>query len=61
MYQSRHAAEHSTSEHEDIVDALAAKDEALAVQLMDEHLVHVEASLTFDRKIPTHDIALALA
>ena len=61
MYQSRHAAEHSTAEHEDIVDALAAKDEALAVQLMDEHLVHVEASLTFDRKIPTHDIALALA
>ena len=61
MYQSRHAAEHSTAEHEDIVDALAAKDEALAVQLMDEHLIHVEASLTFDRKIPTHDIALALA
>ena len=61
MYQSRHAAEHSTAEHEDIVDALDAKDEALAVQLMDEHLIHVEASLTFDRKIPTHDIALALA
>ncbi|WP_350296577.1 GntR family transcriptional regulator [Limnohabitans sp. Rim8] len=61
MYQSRHAAEHSTAEHEDIVDALAAKDEALAVQLMNEHLIHVEASLTFDRKIPTHDIALALA
>lgn len=61
MYQSRHAAEHSTAEHEDIVAALAAKDEALAVQLMNEHLIHVEASLTFDRKIPTHDIALALA
>ena len=61
MYQSRHAAEHSNAEHEDIVDALAAKDEALAVQLMNEHLIHVEASLTFDRKIPTHDIALALA
>jgi DNA-binding GntR family transcriptional regulator len=61
MYQSRHAAEHSTAEHEDIVDALAAKDEALAVQLMNQHLIHVEASLTFDRKIPTHDIALALA
>lgn len=61
MYQSRHAAEHSTEEHEVIVDALAAKDEALAVQLMNDHLIHVEASLTFDRKIPTHDIALALA
>lgn len=61
MYQSRHAAEHSTEEHEVIVDALAAKDEALAVQLMNDHLIHVEASLTFDRKMPTHDIALALA
>jgi DNA-binding GntR family transcriptional regulator len=61
MYQSRHAAQHSTEEHEAIVDALAEKDEALAVQLMNDHLIHVEASLTFDRKIPTHDIALALA
>jgi DNA-binding GntR family transcriptional regulator len=61
MYQSRHAAEHSTEEHQVIVDALAAKDEALAVQLMNDHLIHVEASLTFDRKMPTHDIALALA
>ncbi|RZL52234.1 MAG: GntR family transcriptional regulator, partial [Variovorax sp.] len=24
-------------------------------------LDHVEASLTFDRKVPTHDVALALA
>jgi hypothetical protein len=24
-------------------------------------LAHVEASLTFDRKMPTHDISLALA
>jgi hypothetical protein len=31
------------------------------VRLMHEHLDHVEASLTFDRKIPTHDIALALS
>ena len=61
MYQSRHAAQHSTEEHEAIVDALAEKDEALAVQLMNDHLIHVEASLTFDRKIPTHDIAMALA
>ncbi len=61
MYQSRHAAQHSTEEHEAIVVALAEKDEALAVQLMNDHLIHVEASLTFDRKIPTHDIAMALA
>jgi DNA-binding GntR family transcriptional regulator len=61
MYQSRHAAQHSTEEHEAIIDALAEKNEALAVQLMNDHLIHVEASLTFDRKIPTHEIALALA
>jgi DNA-binding GntR family transcriptional regulator len=61
MYQSRNAAEHSSDEHEAIVAALAAKDEVLAVRLMNDHLVHVEASLTFDRKIPTHDISLALS
>ena len=33
----------------------------LAVRLMHEHLLHVEESLTFDRKVPTHDISLALA
>ena len=61
MYQSPSAAAHSNDEHADIVRALAAKDEALAVRLMSEHLDHVEASLTFDRKVPTHDVALALA
>ncbi len=61
MYQSTNAAEHSNEEHADIVKALAAKDEALAVRLMNEHLVHVEASLTYDRKIPSHDVAVALS
>ena len=61
MYQSRLAAEHSTEEHEAIVAALAAGDEERAVQLMHDHLVNVEASLTFDRKIPSHDIAQALS
>jgi DNA-binding GntR family transcriptional regulator len=61
MYQSHSAAEHSSDEHAAIVAALAAKDEARAVHLMDEHLAHVEASLTFDRKMPTHDIAQALS
>ena len=61
MYQTRLAAEHSTDEHAAIVDALAKRDVELAVRLMNEHLDHVEASLTFDRKVPTHDIALALA
>ncbi len=61
MYQSTNAAEHSNEEHADIVKALAAKDEALAVRLMDEHLMHVEEGLTFDRKLPTNDLSLALS
>jgi len=61
MYQSSSAAEHSNEEHADIVRALAAKDAERAVRLMTEHLEHVEASLTFDRKVPTSDIALALS
>jgi DNA-binding GntR family transcriptional regulator len=44
-----------------IVAALEAKDSDLAVRLMHEHLLHVEASLTFDRKVPTQDIAMALS
>ena len=61
MYQSRNEAEHSTDEHEAIVAALAAKDAEKSVRLMHEHLLHVEQSLTFDRKVPTQDISLALA
>ncbi|MEY4979775.1 MAG: putative HTH-type transcriptional regulator YdfH [Pseudomonadota bacterium] len=61
MYQSTHAAEHSHEEHANIVQALAARDEERAVQLMNDHLQHVEASLTFDRKIPTSDISIALS
>jgi DNA-binding GntR family transcriptional regulator len=61
MYQTHSAAEHSSEEHAAIVSAMAAGDEALAVQLMNDHLAHVEASLTFDRKVPTQDIALALS
>jgi len=49
MYQSASAAEHSNAEHEEIVKALAAKDTALAVRLMDEHLQHVFANLSFTR------------
>ena len=41
--------------------ALAAKDEERAVRLMTEHLLNVEANLVFDRKVPTHDISVALA
>lgn len=61
MYQSASAAEHSHAEHAAIVKALAARDEALALQLMDEHLHHVEANLTFDPKAPNTHIALTPA
>jgi DNA-binding GntR family transcriptional regulator len=61
MYQTTHAAEHSHEEHAEIVKALAAKDEALAVRLMNEHLLHVEENLTFDRKVPSNDISMALS
>jgi DNA-binding GntR family transcriptional regulator len=60
MYQSTNAAEHSSEQHVAIVKALAAKDEVLAVRLMHEHLLHVEATLTFDRKLPANDLSLAL-
>jgi DNA-binding GntR family transcriptional regulator len=49
MYQSTSAAEHSNAEHDAIVNALAAKDTSLAVRLMDEHLQHVFANLSFTR------------
>jgi peptidoglycan/xylan/chitin deacetylase (PgdA/CDA1 family) len=55
MYQTHAAAEHSSDEHAAIIEALEAGDETRAVTLMDEHLTHVEASLAFDRKLPTHD------
>lgn len=49
MYQSTSAAAHSNAEHAAIVNALAAQDESLAVQLMDAHLQHVFANLSFPR------------
>jgi DNA-binding GntR family transcriptional regulator len=61
MYQRPGAARHSQQEHVEIVKCMAARDEERAVQLMREHLLHVEESLAFDRKIPSHDIAQALA
>jgi DNA-binding GntR family transcriptional regulator len=61
MYQTHAAAAHSSEEHAAIVHAIATGDEVQAVSLMDEHLTHVEASLAFDRKLPTHDISMALS
>jgi peptidoglycan/xylan/chitin deacetylase (PgdA/CDA1 family) len=55
MYQTqrRRALQRRTRRHR---QGAGRQDEERAVQLMDEHLTHVEASLTFDRKLPTHDI-----
>ena len=61
MYQSSNAAEHSAEEHHEILKAIVAKDEKLAVKLMDEHLRHVEEGLALDRKVPSNDIAMALS
>ena len=61
MYQSSNAAEHSVEEHAEILKAIIAKNEDLAVQLMDEHLRNVEKGLALDRKVPSNDIAMALA
>jgi len=61
LYQSNHAAEHSNEEHASIVQAMAARNEALAVRLMNEHLLHVERSLAFDRPQPVNDLSMALS
>lgn len=61
MYQSDQAAEHSADEHQTLVDAIEAGDEALAVQRMQEHLHNVENSLSLQRKTPSHDVTEALA
>jgi len=61
MYQTSNAAQHSVEEHAEIIKAIGARDEATAVRLMDEHLRHVEENLALDRKLPSSDIAAALA
>ncbi len=61
MYQSTTAAEHSSDEHAAIIQAIADSDEDKAVQLMEQHLQHVEQGLQFDRKLPSNDISMALS
>lgn len=61
MYQTSSAAATSNDDHVQIVNALAQKNDVLAVQLMQEHLQQVEKNLTFDRKLPSYDLATALA
>ena len=59
MYQTDAAAAHSHAEHAQIVAALAARDAELAVRLMQEHLLHVESGLAFEREQPASDLSLS--
>jgi DNA-binding GntR family transcriptional regulator len=58
MYQSAHSAEHSQSEHIEIVDALERRDSRAAVRLMEQHLDNVERNLRLNPRVP--DLAGAL-
>ncbi len=58
MYQSSHSAEHSQSEHEDIVEALQRRDARAAARLMEQHLSSVERNLRLDPRAP--DLAAIL-
>ncbi|MBS0306255.1 MAG: GntR family transcriptional regulator [Proteobacteria bacterium] len=58
MYQSGHSAEHSQSEHVQIVDALARRDGRTAARLMEQHITSVERNLRLDPRTP--DLASVL-
>jgi DNA-binding GntR family transcriptional regulator len=53
MYQTSSDAAHSHEEHKAIVDAIRARNEPLALQLMDGHLRHVEQGLTLHEETQT--------
>ena len=61
MYQSTSAAEQSHEEHEQIVAALAQRDAAAEVQLMQQHLENVLAGLLFVRELPSYDLSMGLS
>jgi DNA-binding GntR family transcriptional regulator len=58
MYQSSHSAEHSSSEHVAIVDAIERQDGRAAARLMEAHLGHVECGLQMQPR--ARDLATAL-
>jgi DNA-binding GntR family transcriptional regulator len=60
MYQSRSDAKHSNNDHVAIVDAIEANDVERAVEQTVLHLQAVEASLIFDRIIPSNNLSIAL-
>ena len=53
MYQTSSDAAHSHEEHKAIVDAIRARNEPLALQLMDAHLRHVEQGLRLHEETQT--------
>ncbi|RCW64183.1 GntR family transcriptional regulator [Pseudorhodoferax soli] len=61
MYQKDTGPEFADDEHDALLDAISERAEERAVQLMEQHLQRLESSLTFDRKIPSNDISMALA
>ncbi|ALV05813.1 GntR family transcriptional regulator [Roseateles depolymerans] len=59
MYQSSHSAAESQAEHEAIVDALEARDQAAVLRLLDSHLGNVEANLRLHPRV--QDLKAVLA
>lgn len=56
MYQSSRAAQHSSDEHLEILDALEAHDTARAKALMEAHLRATEDSLLYHPRTPSVDL-----
>ncbi|MFN3278249.1 MAG: GntR family transcriptional regulator [Paracoccus hibiscisoli] len=61
LYAQGHATLCAEDEHAGIVAAIAARDEARALSLLDQHLRHIEAGIRFDDVPPaTGGLAAAL-
>ena len=58
MYQSGYSAEHSQTEHVQIVEALEKRDGRAAARLMEQHITSVERNLRLDPRTP--DLASVL-
>lgn len=55
MYKGAQDAQNSNHEHIQIVSAMVAKDEALAAELMEEHLFGEMSKLTLERSPASHE------
>lgn len=60
MYQSSRAAQHSSEEHIELLDALEARDVPRAKALMDAHLRATEDSLLYRPHVSSTDLAEVL-